>query len=153
MRKFDFHSLIKEEVNELQKHENQQTVGRLRLRIRFLRILKTQRAESIKAAAEVVGITPKCGYEWWNSYRAKQFSEYLTLQYKPRRTRLSAEQQSQLVKRANEENGFSSQAEAMKYLQDEFQISYTQPGVCLLFQRLKIKTKVPRPVNKSNQRL
>ena len=62
--------------------------------------------------------------------------------------RLSPEQQAQLHERASEENGFASQREAIKYLQDEFAIAYTQPGVCLLFQRLKIKAKEPRPENK-----
>lgn len=147
MRKLDFPTLIEHEAVELQRHEKQQTVARLRLRVQFLRLLKTQAADSIKAAAQVIGITPKCGYEWWNLYRTRNFNEYLSLNYQPRRSRLSAEQQQQLVNRAGQGNGFASQAEAQQYLADEFQVSYTQPGVCLLFQRLQIKAKVPRPEN------
>ncbi len=33
------------------------------------------------------------------------------------------------------------------FLHQEFSVSYTQAGVCLLFQRLKIKAKEPRPEN------
>ncbi|MGI9055625.1 MAG: helix-turn-helix domain-containing protein [Pyrinomonadaceae bacterium] len=53
-----------------------------------------------------------------------------------------------LLKRSSEENGFGSQREVIKYLHDEFAVCYTQPGICLLFQRLKIKAKEPRPENK-----
>ena len=147
MRKLDFPTLIEHDVDELRKHEKQQTVARLRLRVQFLRLLKTQEAASIKAAAKVVGITPKCGYEWWNLYRTQKLNEYLKLNYQPRRARLSAAQQQQFVGRAGADNGFASQAQARQYLADEFQVSYTQPGVCLLLQRLKIKAKVPRPEN------
>lgn len=147
MRKLDFPSLIREDIEALKKREKLETVARLRLRIQFLRLLKTQQADSIKTAAQTVGITPKCGYEWWNLYQEKKLNEYLRLNYKPRRARLSDEQQENLVKRASAENGFASQLEAIKYLADEFEVSYTQAGVCLLFQRLKIKAKVPRPEN------
>ena len=147
MRKLDFLALIKENIDELQKEEKQQTVARLRLRVQFLRLLKTQEVDSIKAAAKVVGITAKRGYQWRSLYRRQKFSEYLRLNYKPRRPRLSEEQQAKLVKRAGTENGFASQAEAQKYLADEFQLSYTQAGVSLLFGRLKIKAKQPRPAN------
>lgn len=148
MRKLDFPSLIREDIEALQKREKLETVARLRLRVQFLRLLKTGQADSIKAAAQTVGITPKRGYEWWNLYKEKQLSEFLQLNYKPRRARLSPEQQERLVKRAGAENGFASQSEAIRYLSDEFKVSYTQAGVCLLFQRLKIKAKQPRPENR-----
>lgn len=147
MRKLDFPSLIREDIEALQKREKLETVARLRLRVQFLRLLKTQQADSIKTAAQTVGITPKRGYEWWNLYKEKKLNQYLRLNYKPRRARLSDEQQEKLIKRASAENGFASQAQAKKYLADEFEVSYTQAGICLLFQRLKIKAKQPRPEN------
>jgi transposase len=73
--------------------------------------------------------------------------QYLQLDWKPRRSKLSDEQQAQLLERAATENGFGSQAAALAYLQNEFAVSYTQGGLCLLFQRLKIKAKEPRPRN------
>lgn len=148
MRKLDFPTLIKEDFETLEKRERQETTARLRLRVQFLRLLKTQSAMSIKAVCQTIGITAKRGYEWWDLYKEKELDGYLRLHYKPRRVRLSPEQQAQLHERASEENGFASQREAIKYLQDEFAIAYTQPGVCLLFQRLKIKAKEPRPENK-----
>jgi len=148
MRKLDFPAIIKEDFETLEKRERQQTTARLRLRVQFLRLLKTQSAMSIKAVCQIIGITAKCGYQWWDLYKEKELDGYLQLHYKPRRVRLSPEQQAQLHERASEDNGFGSQREAIKYLQDEFAIAYTQPGVCLLFQRLKIKAKEPRPENK-----
>lgn len=152
MRKLDFPTLIKETVAQLQNAEKQQTIARLRLRVQFLRFLKTCQADSIKTAARMVGISPKRGYEWWNLYRNKRLDEYLRLNYKPRRARLSEEQQAQLVNRAGTDNGFASQREVRQYLADEFQIAYTQAGVCLLLGRLKIKAKQPRPANEKADR-
>ena len=148
MRKLDFPTLIKEDLKILEKRERQETIARLRLRVQFLRLLKTQSATSIKAVCQTIGITAKRGYEWWDLYKEKELDGYLQLHYKPRRARLSPDQQAQLLERSSEENGFASQREAIKYLQDEFAVAYTQPGVCLLFQRLKIKAKEPRPENK-----
>jgi len=72
----------------------------------------------------------------------------LQLNPKPRRAKISDQQQRKLFERASTENGFGSQAEARRFLKDEFDVSYTQPGVCLLFQGLKIKAKEPRPLNR-----
>ena len=152
MRKLDFLTLIKETVAHLQSVEKQQTVARLRLRVQFLRLLKAGAADSIKTAARMVGISPKRAYEWWELYRNKQLEQYLRLNYKPRRPRLDAGQQAQLVERAGTDNGFASQAEVRQYLADEFQVAYTQAGVCLLLGRLKIKAKQPRPANEKADR-
>ena len=148
MRKLDFPTLIKEDIQTLEKRERQQTIARLRLRVQFLRLLKTQSAASIKAVCQTIGITAKRGYEWWGLYQEKELEGFLQLHYKARQARLSSEQQAKLMLRSSADNGFGSQREAIKYLQDEFAVSYTQPGVCLLFQRLKIKAKEPRPENK-----
>jgi transposase len=147
MRKLDFPNLIKEEIEELQKVEKEQTVARLRMRVQFLRFLKRQTVSSIKEAAKLVGITPKCGYEWWNLYKENELPEYLKLHYQPCQARLSVLEQEHLIKRAGEENGFASQVEVRKYVEDEFGVTYTQAGMSLLLGRLKIKAKVPRPRN------
>jgi transposase len=148
MRKLDFSNLIVETVSELRTQEKKEKDARLRLRVQLLRLLKSQEAVSIKDACHICGITPKHGYDLWKKYRNKGLNEYLRLDWKPRRAKLSDEQQAGLLARAATENGFGSQAEVRRFLQDEFDICYTQGGVSLLFQRLKIKAKVPRPKNK-----
>jgi len=148
MRKLDFPNLIVETVSELREREKRETDARLRLRVQLLRLLKSQETASIKDACRICGITPKHGYDLWHKYRNKGWSEYLRLNWKPRRAKISDEQQSRLLERAGANNGFGSQAEARRFLQDEFDVSYTQGGVSLLFSRLKIKAKEPRPLNK-----
>jgi transposase len=148
MRKLDFPLLIVETVDELRKREKLEQDARLRLRVQLLRLLKSQEVVSIKEASRVCGITSKHGYDLWKKYQNEGLSRYVRLNWKPRRSKLSAEQQSKLLERAGTDNGFGSQAEARRFLEDEFVVSYTQGGVSLLFSRLKIKAKVPRPRNK-----
>lgn len=148
MRKLNFPNLIIETVEQLREREKRETEARLRLRVQLLRLLKGQETLSIKDACRICGITPKHGYDLWSKYRDKGLSAYLQLNWKPRRAKLSDEQQRKLLARASADNGFGSQAEARRFLQDEFDVNYTQGGVSLLFSRLKIKAKAPRPVNK-----
>lgn len=148
MRKLDFPNLIAETVDELRERERREKDARLRLRVQLLRLLKSRETASIKDACHICGITPKHGYDLWHKYRDKGLSEYLQLNWKPRQAKLSSEQQTRLLERAASENGFGSQAEAQRFLKDEFDVCYTQGGVSLLFSRLKIKAKEPRPLNK-----
>lgn len=148
MRKLDFPLLIVETVDELRKREKLEQNARLRLRVQLLRLLKSQEVMSIKEASRVCGITAKHGYDLWKKYRNEGLRQYVRLNWKPRRSKLSDEQQRRLLERVSTANGFGSQAEARRYVAEEFAVSYTQGGVSLLFSRLKIKAKVPRPRNK-----
>lgn len=150
MRKLDFASLIVETVSELRAREKKEKDARRRLRVQLLRLLKSQETVSIKDACRVCGITAKHGYDLWHKYRDKGLSEYLQLKWKPRQAKLSLKQQTRLLERAASENGFGSQQEAQRFLKDEFDVCYTQGGVSLLFSRLKIKAKEPRPLNKKS---
>jgi len=148
MRKLDFPILIVETVDELRKREKLEQEARLRLRVQLLRLLKSQEVISIKEASRVCGITSKHGYQLWKKYQNEGLNQYVRLNWKPRRSKLSAEQQSKLRERAGTDNGFGSQREAQRFLDDEFAVSYTQGGISLLLSRLKIKAKVPRPRNR-----
>lgn len=147
MRKLPFPTLISESLEELTERERKESVARLRIRVQMLRLLKTQEVASIKAASRHIGLTAKRGYELWNLYREKGLDALLQLNYKPRGAKLSPVQQSMLMARAADGTGFGSQQEVRDYLEKQFAVSYTQAGVCLLFQRLKIKAKQPRPEN------
>lgn len=148
MRKLDFPTLIIETVEQLREQEKKEKDARLRLRIQLLRLLKGQETVSIKDACRSCGFTPKHGYDLWHKYRDQGLSQYLRLDWKPRSSKLSDEQQRKLIERASTENGFASQHQARQFLTEEFDVSYTQGGISLLFSRLKIKAKVPRPLNK-----
>lgn len=147
MRKLDFPNLIVETVSALREREKKEKDARLRLRVQLLRLLKSRETATIKEACQICGMTPKHGYDLWHKYRDRGLREYLRLDWKPRRAKLSDEQQGKLLERAGLDNGFGSQAEARRFLRDEFNVRYTQGGVSLLFSRLKIKAKVPRPFN------
>lgn len=148
MRRLDFPVLIVETIAQLREQERKEKDARLRLRVQLLRLLKSREAATIKEACRICGITPKHGYDLWKRYREKGLGEYLQLNWKARQAKLDQEQQRRLLERAATENGFGSQAEVIRFLRDEFAVSYTQGGVSLLFQRLKIKDKTPRPANR-----
>lgn len=145
MRRLDYGALILENIDELRKRERSEKEARIRLRVQLLRLLKNRETDSMKEACRICGITPKHGYDLWKKYREKGLDALLRFDWKPRRSKLSPEQQAKLLERAAADNGFGSQSEARDYLESEFAVSYTQGGVCLLFQRLKIKAKAPRP--------
>lgn len=147
MRKLDYPVLILENIDELRKRERSEKEARRRLRVQLLRLLKNQETDSMKEACQICGITPKHGYDLWKKYREKGIDALLRFDWKPRQSKLNPEQQAKLLRRAATGNGFGSQAEARDYLESEFAASYRQGGVCLLFQRLKIKAKAPRPRN------
>ncbi len=108
MRKLDFPNLIVETVDRLREREKKEKDARLRLRIQLLRLLKNQETVSIKDACRICGITQKHGYDLWRKYRDKGLSEYLRLNWKPRRAKLSNEQQRKLLERVGTNNGFGS---------------------------------------------
>lgn len=119
--------------------------ARLRLRVQLLRLLKCGQVTQVKEASELLGISSKHGYTLWHRYHREGLEKYLSLDYKARRAKLSPSAQQKLMKKA--ETGYISQREAQAYLSQEFGVSYTQQGISVLFQRLKIKAKVPRPAN------
>ena len=147
MRKFDFPSLITQSLDQLREQERRQSSAKVRLRITLLRLLKSGEAQFIKDACRILGISSKHGYQLWNWYKAKDFEQYLRLNYRPGEGKLSSQQKALLIEKASDGRGFASQQEVRRFLKEEFQVSYTQAGVCLLFQRLKIKAKQPRPSN------
>lgn len=116
MRKLDFPLLIVETIDELRKREKLEQYARLRLRVKLLRLLKSQEVISIKEQSGVCGITSKHGYDLWKKYQKESLSQYVRLNWKPRRSKLSDEQQSRLLERASTDNGFGSQAEGLKKL-------------------------------------
>ncbi len=125
--------------------EKIQSNARLRVRIQFLRLLKSGQVTQLKQVALIVGITPKHASSLWKKYREKGIEQFLTLGYKAGSSRLSFEQQAKLLTKA--ESGFGSQREAIEYIKREFDRVYTQQGVSVLFARLKIKAKAARPMN------
>lgn len=113
--------------------------------MQLLRLLKSGEFSQLKKVAKLLGITEKHGYQLWKKYKLAGLDGYLQLNYKANRAKLDADQKAKLLKRASE--GFDSQSQAKKFIKNEFGVSYTQQGISILFQRLKIRSKVVRPFN------
>lgn len=145
MRVIDYQTEISETETGLRTLEKRQSNAKLLLRIQLLRLLKSGEFLQLKKAVGILGITEKYGYDLWKKYKTEGPGSYLQLNYKANRAKLNTQQKAKLVKRAGE--GFDSQSEAQEFIENEFGVSYTQQGISLLFQRLKIKSKVPRPFN------
>lgn len=145
MRVVDYQKEISETETELRTLEKRQSNAKLLLRTQLLRLLKSGEFLQLKKAVEILGITEKYGYDLWKKYKSGTLDSYLQLNYKANRAKLNTEQKANLAERASE--GFDSQSEAQEFIENEFGVSYTQQGISLLFQRMKIKSKMPRPFN------
>ncbi len=145
MRVVDYQKEIRQTEAELRTLEKRQSNAKLLLRIQLLRLLKSGEFSLLKRAVKILGITDKHGYDLWNKYQSEGLDGYLRLNYRANRAKLDARQKAQLIERA--EQGFASQSAAREFIENEFAVSYTQQGISLLFQRLKIKLKVVRPFN------
>lgn len=145
MKVVDYRTAIEQTETELRTLEKQQVTAKLLLRVQLLRLLKSGQFSQLKEAALFLSITPKHGYDLWHKYQAEGLGGYLKLNYQVNSAKLDAKQKAVLLGRSVE--GFASQIEAGEFIRREFGVSYTQQGISLLFQRLKIKAKVPRPFN------
>ena len=145
MKVVDYRTQIEQPETKLRTFEKQQSNAKLLLRMQLLRLLKSGQFSQLKEAAVFLGITPKHGYDLWHKYKAEGLDGYLKLNYRINSAKLDADQKAVFLERSVE--GFATQIEAEEFISSEFGVSYTQQGISLLFQRLKIKTKVVRPFN------
>ncbi len=145
MRIVEYPKLIKENLSELKRAEKRQKNARLRLRVQMLRLLKSGQVAQVKQASQLLGISSKHAYTLWHRYQQQGLEKYLSLDYTARAAKLTAAAQRKVVKKAK--TGYVSQRAAQAYIKAEFGVSYTQQGISMLFQRLKIKAKIPRPAN------
>lgn len=145
MRVVDYQTEIIETETELRTLEKRQSNAKFLLRTQLLRLLKSGEFSQLKKTVGILGITEKYGYDLWKRYKSEGLGGYLQLKYQANRAKLDSEQKAKFIERAGE--GFDSQAEAREFIKNQFGVSYTQQGISLLFQRLKIKAKVVRPFN------
>lgn len=142
MKVVEYQTEIEQTETELRVLEKRQSNAKLLLRVQLLRLLKSGRFSQLKEAALFLSITPKHGYGLWHKYKTEGLDSYLKLNYRVNSEKLDADQKAVFLERSVE--GFASQIEAGEFISSEFGVSYTQQGISLLFQRLKIKAKVVR---------
>lgn len=148
MRTVNYVGQIKETADELKRLENKETNPRLRKRLQLLRILKSGLTPFLTKACEMVGYSDKHGREIWRKYAAADLEGSVRLNYsRQKRGKLTYEQEAEINQKA-ETSGFASQSEAQQFIVEQFGIGLAISNVGKLFQRLEVRAKVPRPLNR-----
>jgi transposase len=136
--------------------EDEQTLYRLykqekdhqnRTRLQALWLIRQGR--SIKEAAQIVGFHYRTVQEWVAWYRKGGLDEVLRHRHgghgspKPW---LTSQQEDELKEQASQ-GEFRTVWEAVDWVKKGFGVEYTYWGMRGVFQRLKLKSKVPRPIS------
>jgi transposase len=114
---------IAESEEELKELLRQQKTARGKERIQALYLLKSHRAETITAAAEILGSNRVTVQEWLKEYREGGLEKMLTP--KPRKGRerqLPQWARQALEKRLSEKEGFNSYGEIAEWLEEKIGI-------------------------------
>ena len=145
-RKLNYSEQIKEDVEELSTLLRAQIKSVDRDRIRFLLLLKQGKYTTQKGAAEAVNIVLRQAQSNWKTYRQEGISALVGNKPIGAPTKLSQEQLDQMEERLKADD-IQFLHEAVDYVQQEFETSYTLSGMHYVFKRLKIKKKTGRPSN------
>lgn len=142
----NYAQIITESEAELEQLESQQKLVQFQKRLCFLRLLKTGEAKTQEAAGEMVGWRKRQSQKIWALYRRGTIEEVLR---KPERYRLGKLSSQEIARLQSylREFGVGSLSEARDLIEQMFGVKYSDSGVCVLFQRLRIKLKTARPTN------
>lgn len=105
--------------------------------------------KQVKEATEVVGCHARTAQQWLAWYRDGGVDMVRVKKggnYKGAASRLSPEQTQALISQANKD-GFESGLAVRDYIEQTFGVTYTVGSIYSLLKRLKVKKKVPRPMN------
>jgi transposase len=136
--------------------EDEQTLYRLykqekdhqnRARLHALWLIRQGR--SMKEVAQIVGVHYRTVQEWVAWYRKGGVEEVLQHRHGghggPKR-RLTSQQEDELEEQASQ-GEIRTIWEAVDWIDKQFGVKYTYWGMRWVFQRLKWKSKVPRPIS------
>ena len=103
----------------------------------------------MKEVAQVVGVHYRTVQEWVSWYRKGGVEEVLQHRHGghggPKR-RLTSQQEDELKEQASQ-GEIRTIWEAVDWVDKQFGVKYTYWGMRGVFQRLKLKSKVPRPIS------
>ncbi|GAA4437345.1 hypothetical protein GCM10023188_31430 [Pontibacter saemangeumensis] len=145
MARIDYPALVREEVSELLRIEQQQR-ALIRDRVRFIRLLKEGKAQTQRQAGELVGLKRRKSQLLWKQCRDQGLDSLLQTHHKGSWAKLDSCQQARLLQRLDQDD-ISTQRQLPAWLQAEMGVTYSQPGLSCLLTRLKVKLKTGRPVN------
>ncbi len=145
MRTVNYKELIKEDVKELAVMERKEKRGRIRDRIKLLRLLKSGQCFTLKDACKIVGFTYQTGKNMWNIYKSEGMEGITQWGYNGRKARISYDE---LMGALNwETDGPMNLEQAKCKIKEKFEINYSVSGTRYLFNTYKIKLKTGRPRN------
>jgi len=128
---------------ELEKAEPDKYV---RDKIRYLRYLKSGVCKSQREAGWLIGLQERQSQRLWQQY-ARGGLEALAKKNQPGYWgQLSSQQQAHLLNYLEGDETIT-QEQAAKWMEGQYGVAYTQPGIHYLFKRLKVKLKTGRPSN------
>jgi len=137
----------KHSEEELRQLYNQEKHVERRTRYHALWLIRSGR--TMKEVGEIVDRHYDTICRWMDWYRESGLSEVanrLPGQAGGVESYLTAEQEKQLVERANE-GAFRTAREVQQWIKAQFDVDYTHKGVYSLLERLEIVWKVPRPTH------
>ena len=105
--------------------------------------------KQVKEATETVGCHARTAQQWLAWYREGGVDTVRAKKggnYKGAPSRLSLHQTQALISQANKD-GFESGLAVRDYIAQTFGVTYTVGSIYSLLKRLKVKKKVPRPMN------
>jgi len=142
----EYKELIKETPEELHTLERLEKSGKLRDRLKFLRLLKEGLAEGVLHAARLTGFSKSTAYRFLNIYEVGGLDALIVLHYKGRIPTIGVEGEAKFLEASNQRS-FASLKEVQAWLHQEFGVLYTIGGTWDMCKRLKVKLKTQRPSN------
>ncbi len=139
---------------QIEWHENERTLRALykrekdhqnRTRLQALWLLRQGR--TMKEVASLVGVHYRTVQEWVAWYRRGGLTEVLAHRhggYRGQKRRLTPAQEAELKAKA-EAGEIRTIWDAVEWAQQTYQVTYTYWGMRYVFERLKLRKKVPRP--------
>jgi transposase len=140
---------IKESTEELKQLLGTQRTAVSKERVQLLYLLKTAQAQTIQAAAQLLGRHRVMLQEWLSRYRQGGMESLLETKVPSDRKRsIPAWAEAALVKRLQKPEGFESYAAIQGWLENELGVVAPYKTVHkLVHYRLVSSPKVPRPVS------
>lgn len=130
---------IKETTEQLKLKERKEKQGKVRDRLKFLRLLKENRARTVREASDLVGICAQTGYRIMSRYRDGGLPAVIKLNYRGKPSKIGPDGEKLFASRAQQ--GFYTLKEAKHWLKEELGEDYTEPAVWFMLKRLRVKLR------------
>ena len=152
-----YHLNIHESETELKKLLRKEKTGSGKERIQLLYLLKSQKAQTIKQASELLGRHRVTLQDWLSKYRKGGLESLLKQATSPGRPRkIPSWAEKALARRLEESEGFESYSAICQWLENNLGIEANYKTVHgLVYYRLKASPKIARPqsLEQSEERL